>query len=283
MNNYRRWLLALATLLVSSVSAAQGGPDGARRSILSLPDAGRPPVLRDVGFEQRLGQTVPLDIPFWNDLGEAVVFGDHLGKRPIVLLPAYYRCPMLCPLTIEGTARALKALSFAAGTEFDIVVFSFDPEDTTEAAMKQKEAALARYGRGDDTGWHFLTGPASSIDALTEAIGYRHALDEKTGDYAHPAGLVVLTQTGRISRYLFGLDPSPRDLRLALVESSEEKIGNAIDQALLFCLQYDPAHGRYSAVALGSMRVLAAITVVSLGLFIGAALWRESRKPRVGT
>lgn len=273
--------LAIVALLAASVSSGFAQPAGASRSILSLPETGRPPVLRDVGFDQRLGENVPLDLTFTDDRGKRVVLGDYLGERPIVLLPAYYSCPMLCPLTIEGAARALKTLTFDAGNEFDVVVFSFDPDDDTDGAARQKKAALARYGRDDgERGWHFLTGPDSSIDALTKAIGYRYALDEKTGEYAHPAGLAVLTPTGKISRYLFGLDPSPRDLRLALIESTDEKIGGPIDQVLLFCFQYDPAHGRYSAVALGSMRVLAALTVLSLGLFIGVALWREQRKSK---
>lgn len=278
MNARLRILLVLA-LLVAPGSTAFGQPAGARRSILSLPETGRPPVLREVGFDQNLGQNVPLDLPFTNDRGERVTLGDYLGERPVVLLPAYYSCPMLCPLTIEGTARALKTLAFDAGKEFDVVVFSFDPEDETAGAARQKKAALARYGRdGAARGWHFLTGAPTSIAALTTAIGYRYALDEKSGEYAHPAGLVVLTPTGKISRYLFGLDPSARDLRLALIESTEEKIGSPLDQVLLFCFQYDPTHGRYSAIALGSMRALAALTVVSLGLFIGVALWRERRK-----
>lgn len=272
--------LAVGVMLLGT-AASSYAQAGARRSILSLPETGRPPVLRDVGFDQKLGDHVPLDVRFRDERGEEVTIGDYLGDRPVVLLPAYYSCPMLCPLTIEGTARALKTLSFDAGREFEVVVFSFDPNDDPAAAAKQKAAALARYGRerGED-GWHFLTGSPESIRTLTDAIGYRYALEEKSGEYAHPAGLTILTPTGQISRYLFGLDPSPRDVRLALVESTDEKIGSPVDEVLLFCLQYDPAHGRYSAVALTSMRVLAAATVASLGLFIGLALWRERRRPR---
>lgn len=269
----------VAAVLVSGFGAPAFGQAGAQRGILSLPAAGKPPALRDVGFDQKLGDAVPLDVAFRDERGRSVELGDYLGERPVVLLPAYYSCPMLCPLTIEGTARALKTLAFDAGSEFDVVVFSFDPTDDPEAARRQKAAALARYGRPEtEPGWHFLTGSEDSIRRLTEAIGYRYARVEETGEYAHPAGLTILTPTGHVSRYLFGLDPSPRDLRLALVESTDEKIGSPIDQVLLFCLQYDPAHGRYSAVALTSMRVLAAATVLGLGLFIGIALWRERRK-----
>ena len=271
------WMLVLGLLGFSVPVFAQAG---AARGILSLPPTGTPPALRDVGFDQKLGAAVPLDISFLDEAGHSVELGDYLGERPVVLLPAYYSCPMLCPLTIEGTARALKTLSFDVGREFDVVVFSFDPTDEPEAAARQKAAALARYGRAEaDVGWHFLTGSEESIRRLTEAIGYRYARVEETGEYAHPAGLTILTPTGHVSRYLFGLDPSPRDLRLALIESTEEKIGSPVDQVLLFCLQYDPAHGRYSAVALTSMRVLAAATVLALGLFIGLALWRERRTP----
>ncbi len=274
--------LALIACFATSTKAsttAGAGPLGARKSIISMPDAGKPAALRDVGFDQRLGEGVPLDARVVDERGVPRRLGALLGERPAILLPAYFACPMLCPLTIEGLIRAIKPLSFEVGRDFDVFVLSFDPEDGPEEAARQKAAAVRRYGReGREDGFRFLTAEEATIDQIMEAIGYRFARVEKTGEFAHPAGFAVLTPTGRISRYLFGLDPAPRDVRLALVESAEGRIGGAIDQVLLFCFQYDPSHGRYSAVALGSMRFLAAVTAASLGSFIGLALWRERRR-----
>jgi protein SCO1/2 len=248
--------------------------------MLSPPSVvGRPAALGDVGYDQRLGEPLPLEARFRDASGREVALGDLFDDRPVVLLLAYYGCPMLCPLSIDGLAKALKPLSLDAGKDFDVVVASFDPADDSGDAERLENAALRRYAReGTEEGWHFLTGSPDAIAALTRAVGFRYARDGATGEFAHPSGVVVATPEGRISRYLFGLDPSPRDLRLALVESSSGTIGTAVDEVLLFCFRYDPAHGRYSAIALGSLRIGALATVAALALFIGTALWHERRR-----
>jgi protein SCO1/2 len=237
----------------------------------------RPPMLRDVGFDQRLGAQVPLGLVFRDEHGSPVTLGSYLGERPVLLVPAYYECPMLCTLVLQGVVRALRALPFDVGRELTVVTFSFDPRDTPARAATRKAAALADYRRpGADAGWHFLTGDEAAIRALTAAIGFRHAWDAERQQYAHASGVLVLTPGGTISHYFFGVDFAPRDLRLALVEASAHRIGSLVDQLLLFCFHYDPATGRYGRAALGAVRLGGALTLVALGAFL-LVMWRRER------
>ena len=239
----------------------------------------RPEALREVGFDQKLDQKVPLDVQLRDESGNAVRLGDYFGAKPVVLSLAYYSCPMLCGLHLNGLASSLKPLKLEPGRDFEVVTVSFDPRDTPEKAAVKKKDTLERYERaGAENGWHFLTADAEQVKALTDAVGFRYQYDEKRGEYAHPAGVVLLTPDGHVSRYLFGIEYSPRDLRLGLVESAQGKIGTLVDQVLLFCFHYDPAMGRYSAIALNSVRVGGVLTLVGLAVFIGGALRRESRR-----
>ena len=239
----------------------------------------RPEALREVGFDQKLDQLVPLDVKLRDESGAQVRLGDYFGSKPVVLSLAYFSCPMLCGLHLNGLASSLKPLKLEPGQDFEIVTVSFDPRDTPEKASVKKKETLERYERrGAENGWHFLTGDADQIQALTSAVGFRYQYDEKRGEFAHPAGVVLLTPDGHVSRYLFGIDYPPRDLRLGLVESAQGKIGTLIDQVLLFCFHYDPAMGRYSAIALNSVRVGGVLTLIGLAVFIGGALRRESRR-----
>jgi protein SCO1/2 len=247
----------------------------------SVADEGRPPILRDVGFDQRIGEQVPLDLVFHDEQGEAVALGDYFGRRPVVLVPAYYRCPMLCTVVLNGVTSALRALAFDVGREFDVVTFSFDPTETSALAAAKKEQYLGQYRRpGAASGWHFLVGDEAAIHRLTEAIGFRFAYDEAQRQYAHASGIVVLTPEGRVSRYFFGVEYAPKDLRLALVEASEHRIGSFVDQLLLFCFHYDPATGRYSRVALDVLRAGGAATL--LALVAGVALMLRRERSPVG-
>jgi len=242
-------------------------------------EGGRPPELRDVGFDQRLGERVPLDLVFRNETGETVALGALFGERPVVLVPAYYECPMLCPVTLTGLVSALRAVSFTVGKEFTVIVVSFSPRDTSALAAAKKASILGEYRRPDAaTGWHFLTGDAPAVGRLMEAIGFRYAWDEGRQQFAHASGLVVLTPGGTLARYFYGVEFSPRDLRLALVEASQERIGSVVDQLLLFCFHYDPATGRYSRVALGAVRVGGALTLIALGAFVTVMWRREVRR-----
>ena len=237
-----------------------------------------PPALR-VGFDQNLGAQVPLDLAFRDEDGRAVRLGELFRDRPVVLSLAYYDCPMLCGLSLEGIASSLKTLSFVPGKEFEMITVSFDPRDTPVQARLRKARSLDLYGRpGAAPGWRFLTGDAEAIRRLTGAVGFRYAWDEEQKQFAHPTGIVVLTPDGRIARYFFGVEYAPKDLRLGIVEASEGRIGTLADRLLLLCYQYDPKTGRYSGVALGLVRAGGLATVVTIGLLIGTTVWRERRR-----
>jgi protein SCO1/2 len=243
-----------------------------------LPANVTPPILKEIGFDQRLGEKVPLDAAFKDDAGKDVRLGDYFGKKPVLLSLNYYGCPMLCTVSLTGFASALAILPMDAGKQFEIVTVSFDPREGPTLAAEKKATYVARYKRpGAEAGWHFLTGDQASIDRLTKAVGFRYAWDEDTKQFAHPAGLVVLTPDGTIARYLFGIEYAPRDLRFALVEASAGRIGTLVDQAILYCYQYDPATGRYGPSIMGILRALGMLTVVALAAFVLLMLRRERR------
>jgi protein SCO1 len=268
---YRRALVFAVAL--ASASAAMPR--------LALGQPALPTPLRDVGYDQRLGGQVPLDLILRDEANRTVRLGDYFGERPVVLVLAYYTCPMLCTLVLEGAAASLKVLTFEAGREFDVVVVSFDPRDTAAKAAAVKREILARYGKpGAAAGWHFLSGGEGPIAALTRAVGFRYYFDRQTGQYAHAAGLVLLTPKGRIARYFYGVEFPPRDVRLGLVEASGEKIGSLVDQVLLFCFHYDPVVGRYSAMTMNLVRAGGVATVIGLALTVLLLRRRESDTPR---
>jgi protein SCO1/2 len=239
-----------------------------------------PAPLRAIGFDQNIGQRVPLDTTFRNEAGATVRLGDYFGRKPVVLVFAYYDCPMLCTQVINGLSSALGVLSLSPGTDFEIVTVSFNPHDTPASATAKKAVYLERYKRaGAAEGWHFLTGDEPSIDRLTKAAGFRYAWDADTRQYAHPSGVIVLTPDGRLSSYLFGIEYGPRNLRLGIVEASEGKVGTPVDALLLYCYHYDPMTGRYGLVIMRAMRIAGAVTVLALGAFIVVMVRRE-REPR---
>ena len=252
-------------LLAQQPPVAQGAPAGAA-----------PAALRDVGFDQRLGEGLPLDAEFRDEQGRTVKLGDYFGKKPVVLSLVYYQCPMLCTLALNGLSSALSVLQLDVGKEFEVVTVSFEPKDTPELATAKKDTYLKRYKRaGAEKGWHFLTGDTMSIMRLTQAVGFRYAWDERTRQWAHPAGIVVATPEGRLARYLYGVEYAPRDLRLALVEASAGKVGSPVDAVVLYCYQYDPSTGRYSAAIMRLVRLGATLTLLGLGAFVVVMLRRE--------
>lgn len=268
-----------AALLASAVSALPGrsGMGGKNPSI--MPADAMPGPLREVGYDQRIGGQVPLDLAFRDEAGRNVKLGGYFGEKPIVLVLAYYECPMLCDMVLQGVVTALKPLSLDAGRDFDVVVASIDAGETPEMAAETEHTILARYGRaGAEEGFHFLTGPQASIDALTRAVGFRYVYEKERDEYAHPAGLVILTPSGKVSRYLFGIDFPPRDVRLGLLESNEGKLGSAVDQLLLYCYHYNPVIGRYSTAVFNILRLAAGATVIGLVALILLLRRRESRQ-----
>lgn len=272
MTRARGALLGLALALLPAFAAAQMGA-------APPPRPATPGVLSEIGFDQQLGGSVPLDLGFTDEAGRSVKLADYFGKKPVVLSLVYYDCPMLCTLGLNGLAGALEVLSFVPGEEFEVLTVSFDSRETPALAAAKKKAYMARYRRpGAHAGWHFLTGSDESIAALTRAVGFRYVWDEATRQFAHPAGVVVLTPEAKISHYLFGVEYAPKDLRLALVAAASGRIGNAADQLLLYCYRYDPQTGRFSASILNIVRLLAVLTVAGLGLFILTA--NAARRPR---
>ena len=255
-----------AVVLVALLAMASGG----------RADEQRPPVLREIGFDQHLGETIPLDLTFHDEAGRTIRLGGYFGKKPVVLSLNYYACPMLCTVMLSGLASALSIISMSAGKEFEVVTVSFDPKETPDLAAAKKKAYIERYKRpGAAEGWHFLTGDAASIAALTKAVGFRYAWDAETKQFAHPAGVLVLTPDGEIARYLYGIEYAPRDLRLAVIEASAGRIGNPVDQIILACYQYDPITGKYGAAIMRMVRAAGALTVLALVGFIALMLRRE--------
>jgi protein SCO1 len=242
-----------------------------------------PRPLRDVGFDQRLNDQVPLDLAFKDEAGRAIRLGDYFGNKPVILVLAQFRCPMLCNQVLNGLVRGLLDVSLNSGQDFEIVTVSFDARETPELAAAKKHTYVERYGRlGAERGWHFLTGDEESIRRLTQGVGFRYAYDAKNDQFAHASGIMLLTPKGKISRYFYDISYSPRDLRLGLVEASSNTIGSPSDQILLFCFHYDPAEGRYGPTVMNFVRAGGVLTMLGIGSFI-VVLWRqERRKARAG-
>lgn len=230
-----------------------------------------------VSFQQRLGEQVPLDIPFRDDQGTAVTLGDYFGTQPVILLLSYYECPMLCPLVRDGLVRGLNDVRLTVGKDFSVINVSIDPGETPMNAASAKALTLTRYNRPESAaGWHFLTGTQESIQRLADAVGFHYFYDEAIDQYAHAAGILVLTPRGELARYFYGIEFNASDVRLGLVEASGNRIGSPVDQLLLLCYYFDPATGRYTGLVMTIVRVAGIITVV----MIAGAVWMMSRWPR---
>ncbi|HXX01336.1 MAG TPA: SCO family protein [Candidatus Acidoferrales bacterium] len=254
--------LVLSVVLLATTAWGQGMANG----ILSAPANVRPPHLENVGIEQKLDAQVPRDLTFVDDAGRTVKLGDYFGKKPLILNLVYYNCTMLCGEALAGLTSAMKLVKFDVGKEFEVVTVSFNPNETPTIAAAKKKDYLERYGRpGAAAGWHFLTGPPESINALTKAVGFQYQYDPKINQYAHATAVMVLTPEGRISRYFYGVDFPPKDLRMGLVEASQGKIGNLTDQVLLYCYHYDPETGKYGAIVANILKLGAAVTILLVG------------------
>ncbi len=275
-----RMILILAAVLtaIPAVADAQmaGAPVTGYKREPGMAASTIPAPLREIGFDQNIGQRLPLDTTVIDESGRTARIGDYFGARPVVLIFAYYNCPMLCTQVINGLASAIGVISLVPGRDFDVITLSFDPRDTPAAATVKKAAFLERYGKpGAAAGVHFLTASQPSIDRLTKAAGFRYVWDTATQQFAHPTGIVVLTPDGRLARYLFGIEYGPRDLRFGIVEASAGKVGTAVDTLLLYCYHYDPMTGRYGLVIMRTLRLAGAATVLALGMFIAIMVRRE--------
>ncbi len=270
--------IAIALALGPHAVAAQDlGPAPTDRVGAGAPAAGAmPELLQDVGLDQRLNTQLPLTLQFKDEEGRTVRLGDYFGKRPVILTLAYYECPMLCTQVLNGVASAIGVLKFSVGQEYEIVTVSFDPRDTPERARAKKASYIERYNRpGAQAGWHFLTGNSREISALTRAVGFRYAYNASVGQFAHASGIMVATPEGRLSHYFYGIEYWPRDLRLALIEAADRKIGSPVDDVLLYCFHYDPASGRYSLAVMTVVRIAGVLTLVAGGTAIVLMRRRE--------
>jgi protein SCO1 len=268
----------------ASLLAGTAFGQGMTQGIMSPPANMRPPGLKNVGIEQHLNDQIPPDLVFRDETGQAVRLGDYFGRKPLILNLVYYQCPMLCGEVLSGLESALRVLKFDVGKEFDVLTVSFDPRETPEMATTKKAELLKRYGRaGTAEGWHFLTGTQGSIAALTKAAGFDYEYDPKTGQFAHATAIMVLTPQGKIAQYYYGVEFAPKDLRLGLVQASQNKIGSIVDEVLLYCYHYNPETGKYSAIVGRILKIAAGTTIFMLGTFLivmfrlGSASERKQR------
>ena len=242
---------------------------------------GIPEPLKKAGIEQKLNSQLPLDAKFKDSEGKIVKLGDYFGKgRPVILALVYYECPMLCNEVLNGLTGSLKGISFDAGKEYDVIALSFDARENEKPnlAKNKKTSYIERYNRPETAdGWHFLTGTQEEIDKVAEAVGFNYTFDKKTNQFAHAGGIMVATPEGRLSRYLYGIDYAPKDLKFSVMESSENRIGNPAEQLYLYCFHYDPSTGKYGFAILNVLRAMAIATLLGLGaMFI--VFWRKNKK-----
>ncbi len=235
-----------------------------------------PPGLRDVGLDQKLNAQVPLDLTFRDEAGRELPLSSYFGTRPVILALVYYQCPMLCTQILNGLVISLRGMSLESGRDFEVVSVSIDPTEAPELAARKKAEYLRRYAKSP-LGWHFLTGAEPQIKELARAAGFRYAYDPKTKQFAHASAIMVLTPTGKLSRYFYGIEYPPRDLRLGLVEASANKIGTPVDQLLLYCYHYDPGTGKYSAIVMNIVRLAGALTLL---IFVPILVWLWRRDLR---
>jgi protein SCO1/2 len=238
------------------------------------------PITREIGIDQRLDQQLPLDLQFRDETGKTVRLSEYFGRKPVILTFAYYECPMLCTLVLNGTLKAMRAISLDLGTDFEAVNISINPRETPALAAAKRELYVREYGRpGAEDSWHFLTGDEASIHRATQAAGYRYVYDPRTGLYSHASGIMVLTPDGKFARYFYGLEYSARDLRLGLVEAASGRIGSPVDQVLLLCFHYDPISGKYGLLITRVIQVVGTATALALGGLIFVMFRRDRSKP----
>jgi protein SCO1 len=267
---------ALAQNDLPTLNSARNAPVG---DLLNMKGVDRPNALTGVTIEQRLNSQLPLDATFKDEYGQTVALGKYFGKRPVVLALVYYECPMLCTQILNGMVRAAKVMSFTPGKDYDVVAISFDARETPKQALLKKTVYMKDYGHPETAnGWHFLTGGPDSIKRVTDAVGFRYRWDVYTATFAHASAIYVLTPEGKLSKYFYGIEYSPKDMRLGLVEASANKIGNAVDQILLFCYHFDPTSAKYTFLAMGILRAAGAATVLMLGGFVFIMLRRDRQK-----
>ena len=268
-----------------TVSGSTDGPtisgphNAVGEDLLNMRGADRQSPLTRVSIEQKLDSQLPLDATFKDETGKSVTLGSFFGKRPVVLALVYYDCPMLCTQILNGVVRAAKVLTFTPGKEYDVIALSFDAREKPADAAAKKAAYMRDFAHPETAnGWHFLTGGVDQIKRVTDAVGFRYVWDANTAQFAHASAVYVITPEGKLSKYFYGIDYSAKDMRFALVEASQNKIGNPVDKILLYCYHFDPHAAKYTPYALALLRVAGAATVLIFGGFVFISLRRERRE-----
>jgi protein SCO1/2 len=240
-------------------------------------NSGLPKALKAVGYDQHLDQQLSLDAPVVDENGNHTTLGSFFGKKPVVFVMAYYECPMLCTQVMNGVFGSLKAVPFKAGQDYDVISLSINPNEGPELALKKKNAYVNGYHQQEfASGYHFLTAPQSTIDLIAKQTGFRYSYDSVAKQFAHAAGMIVMTPQGKISRYFYGIEFAPRDVKFGLMEASQEHIGTVVDQVLLYCYHYDPATGKYGAAITNLLRIGGGLTI----LFIGGLFYNLRRRTK---
>ena len=258
-------LTAHCTLLTASAQPGVPMPSsplyGARPESGSV-STGLPAVLKTVGIDQRLNERAPLDTVFKDEQGRDVRLGDFFKGKPVVLSLVYYSCPMLCNQVLNGMLSSFRQINFNIGEQYEVVTVSFDSRETPQLAAQKKQTYVKAYNRaGAENGWHFLTGDEANIKRLTDAVGFHYKWDEQTNQFAHASGIMLLTPEGKLARYFYGIEYPARDLRLGLVEASQNEIGTPVDALMLYCYHYDPATGQYGAIVMNIVRLAGGVTL----------------------
>ena len=263
-------------------------PGGLRYSlflliILSIParaqQFGLPAMVRNVGIDQKLNAQLPLELTFKDETGQSVRLGEYFVRKPVVLAMVYYECPMLCDMVLNGLVHSMEKMTLGIGKDFDVVTVSFNPQESWQLAQNKKTNYLEKFGRPEaKQGWHFLTGQEQAIKQLADSVGFRYTYDPRTKQFAHASGVMVITPEGKVSRYFYGIQYEPRDLRLGLVEASNHKIGSPVDELLLFCFHYDPTTGKYGMAIMNTIRALGSATVLALGMLLFVLIRKDRHK-----
>lgn len=273
--------LLLAVLLAAPQASALPGGAGAPKALQE--EANRtPPALRGVDVVESLGTRVPTELELLDEEGRTVSLGQLLpGDKPVVLSLVYYRCPMLCNLVLNGLVRSLRELDMGLGEDYRAITVSIDPKDTPHESLKRRRHHLQAMNQSEQAPWSFLTGPEAAVRRLADSVGFRYNYDPSTEQYAHPAVVMVLTPDGRVSRYLYGAEFPQRDVKLALLEAGEGRVGTSFERVILSCFKYDPATKRYGFYIFGFLRLGAMAVFGALAALLGVYWWREFKKGSV--
>ncbi|MDP4199588.1 MAG: SCO family protein [Bacteroidota bacterium] len=262
-----RFVMCILLLLVSGPAFAGNSPFFKGEVQGQQVDPGLPKAVKNIGIDQHLGEQVTLSLPMRDEAGNWTTLGAYFGKRPVILVMAYYGCPNLCTMVMNGVFGSMKTLPFTPGKDFDVVSVSIDPTETSDLARKKRDSYLSSYHQEQNVAaYHFLTTDERTIEQLTKEVGFRYTYDTASKQFAHASGIMMLTPDGKLSRYFYGVEFAPSDMKYGLMDASGRKIGSLSDQVLLFCYHYDPASSKYSVAITNVLRIGGVLTLIGMGL-----------------